>query len=66
MTRPGGAITFSVLLVLGISALQQFVTTPGVTTYAEFRLLLLASIPALVTIASAYWVDRGRRDRRRG
>lgn len=66
MTRPGVSTAVSVLLVVGIAAVQRFVTSPGRITYAEFRLLLLAAIPAMVTIVSAYWVNDGRRDRDRG
>jgi hypothetical protein len=56
----------SVLFVVAISAVQRFVTTPGRITYGEFRLLILAAIPAMVTIVSAFWVDNGRRDQNRG
>jgi hypothetical protein len=66
VSRPGVAITLSVLFVLAVSAIQRYVTSPGRTTYGEFRLLVLAGIPALVTIASAFWVDNGRRDQDRG
>jgi len=66
VTRAGVAVLLSVLFVLGISAVQQFVTSPGRTTDLEFRTILLASIPALVTIASAFWVNNGRRDQDRG
>jgi hypothetical protein len=63
MSRPAVAIVLSVLLVFAVAAAQWRLTSPGVVTDAEFRLLALASVPALVTILSAYWVDAGRRNR---
>lgn len=50
-------------VVLGVAAVQRFVTSPGVTTDVEFRTLLLAAGPALVVVGCARWVDAGRRPR---
>jgi hypothetical protein len=66
VSRPGVAIALSVLFVVGVLAVQRFVTSPGRITYGEFRLLVLAAVPALVTIASAFWVNDGRRNRDHG
>lgn len=66
MIRVWSSIALSVLLVVTISAVQLFVTTPGRTTYGEFRLLVLAAIPAMVAIVSAFWVNDGRRDHDHG
>lgn len=49
----------AVLFAGGVSLVQWLVTSPGVVTYGEFRLLTLAAIPALVAIALARWVDAG-------
>lgn len=61
MNRPAVAIALSVLLVFAVASIQWLVTSPGGITGTEFRLLLLAAIPAMVAILSAYWVDAGRR-----
>lgn len=61
MIRSAIAISIAPALVIAVWAIQWFVTTPGRTTYGEFRLLTLVSIPALVTILSAAWIDNGRR-----
>lgn len=66
MSRPGIAIALSVLFVLAVSAAQWRITSPGEITDAEFRLLALASVPAMVAILSAYWVDAGRKSREDG
>jgi hypothetical protein len=63
MSRPGLAIVVALLVVFGVFFTQRLVTSPGVTTYGELRILVLVSIPALVAILSAYWVDAGHRER---
>lgn len=63
MSRPGLTILASLALVFGVFFVQRRVTSPGVTTYAELRILTLVAIPALVAILSAYWVDAARRER---
>jgi hypothetical protein len=50
-----------VAFIAGVSAVQWLLTSPGQITYGECRLLILAGIPALVTILSAYWINNGRR-----
>ncbi len=59
--RPTLAMVAALLAVAGLLAAQLFLFSPGKTTYGEFRLLTLAAIPALTIIASAHWVDGGRR-----
>jgi hypothetical protein len=61
VSRPAVAVLVSVAFVSGVSAVQWLITSPGQITYGECRLLILAGIPALVTILSAYWIDNGRR-----
>jgi hypothetical protein len=59
--RPSIAIGLAVLWMAGLSAVQWFVTSPGVTTDVEWHLMLLSSVPALTIVLSANWVDAGRR-----
>ncbi len=60
MSRPVVTIAVCVLLVAAVVVLQVRVTSPGVLTYAEARLLTLAAVPAIVTIACAFWIEDGR------
>lgn len=65
MSRPAAAIVVALNLVCAVAAAQWFLTSPGIVTYGEFRLLILAAVPSMVTILSAWWVDAGRRPRGR-
>ncbi len=49
-----------VLSALVVTAVQWWVTSPGVVTDLEFRTLLLVSAPALAAILSLAWVESGR------
>jgi hypothetical protein len=61
VSRPEVAIGLAVVSIAGLSAVQWTVTSPGVLTEVEWHTLLLCSVPALVVVLSAYWVDDGRR-----
>lgn len=50
-----------VLLLAGVWAIQWYVTSPGETTYVEFRLMLLACGVALPITLSARWIDAAER-----
>jgi hypothetical protein len=63
VTRSSMAIWTAVSALAAVSAVQWWVTSPGVITYAEMRLIVLAGIPAMVTVISARWVENGRRNR---
>jgi hypothetical protein len=62
VNRPSVAIILTVLAMVGMIAVQWFVTSPHVITYGEFRLTTLAGVPALTAVLCARWVDDGRRD----
>jgi hypothetical protein len=61
MSRPAIALSLAVLAMVGLLAVQVFVTSPNRVTDVEWHLILLASVPALTVVVAAYWVDDGRR-----
>lgn len=61
MSRAGVAILVALAAFVALAAAQWTLTSPGVITYGEVRLLTLAAVPALTITLSAYWVGAGRR-----
>lgn len=61
MIRPAVALSLAVLAMVGLLAVQVFVTSPNRVTDVEWNVILLASVPALTVVLAAYWVDDGRR-----
>lgn len=59
MTRAGWTTLGAVIVVVVLGVVQWLVTTPGIITYAEFRLMILAGTVALIVVLSARWVDEG-------
>jgi hypothetical protein len=60
VSRPGVAIVLSVLAMVGLLAVQLFVTSPGRTTDAEWHVMLLAAVPTMTTVLTAFWIGDGR------
>jgi hypothetical protein len=63
VSRATLAIVLALALFFAVAAVQWFVTSPGGVTYGEFRLMLLAAVPAATVVLSAYWVSDGRTNR---
>jgi hypothetical protein len=57
----GVVYVLAVLFTAAVSVVQWVVTSPGVVTDLEFRMLLLAAGPALTAVAFARWVDAAER-----
>ena len=52
--------TVSLGVVIGLAATYWLVTSPGVLTFTEWRVLLLVGGICLIITLSATWVSKGR------
>jgi hypothetical protein len=65
ISRAVVAMWSAVLALVALMGVQWFVTTPGMVTDRELHTMMLAAIPAMTVVLSAFWVDAGRRENRR-
>lgn len=53
-------MALAVLVMVGLLFTQLFVTSPGRTTDVEWHIMLLAAVPSMTTVLTAFWVGDGR------